>query len=242
VLTGVHLGTYGRDLAPRTSLDQLCAEIAALPAAPRVRLSSLDPHEVSPDLVRLLAESRRLCRHLHLPLQSGDEETLRRMRRGHSAAAFQQLVAQAATAVPGIAVTADVIVGFPGEDQAAFRRTRDLLEALPVAGLHVFSYSRRPGTAAAAMPDQVPPAIKRERSRALRALASRKAGAFRRRHLGAILEVAVLRRSERDGRWEGLSDNYLTVRFAGGDGLRGAVVPVRAEQVIPDGVAGSLVG
>ncbi len=242
VLTGIHLGTYGRDLLPPTSLGELCRRIADLDEAPRIRLSSLDPHEVRPELIRLLAESPRFCRHLHLPLQSGDEGILRRMRRGHTAAEFRELVERLAREVPGIAVSGDVIVGFPGEDEPAFRRTTDLLEALPIAGLHVFSYSRRPGTDAAGYPDQVPRTVKAERSRVLRALAARKAQAFRRRFLGEDLAVLVLDRDGPDGLLEGLSDNYLRVWFAGDPGLRGRIVTVRAEQVTGRGLLGSLRG
>jgi len=240
VLTGIHLGTYGRDLSPATSLSALCMRIANLDEAPRIRLSSLDPHEVKPDLIRLLAEWPRFCRHLHLPLQSGDERILRRMRRGHTAAQFRDLVEHLTTEVPGIAVSGDVIVGFPGEDDEAFQRTYDLLEALPIAGLHVFSYSRRPGTDASGYPHQVPKAVKAERSRALRALAARKAQAFCRRFLGETLTVVVLDRDGPDGLLEGLSDNYLRVWFAGDPGLRGGVARVRAEAVTGRGLLGSL--
>jgi threonylcarbamoyladenosine tRNA methylthiotransferase MtaB len=236
VLTGIHLGTYGRDLPAKSSLGALCRRIAGLPDAPRIRLSSLDPHEVGPELIELLAGSRRFCRHLHLPLQSGDETILRRMRRGHTAAQFRGLVERLAAAVPGIAITADVIVGFPGEDEAAFRATAALLESLPLAGLHVFSYSRRPGTDAAAFPDQVPPAIVAERNRELRALSARKAEAFRRAALGHRLEVVVLQREAPGGLLEGLSDNYLPVWFAGDEGQRGRLAQVRACQVTGRGL------
>ena len=240
VLTGIHLGTYGRDLRPPTTLTELCSRISSLEEAPRIRLSSLDPHEVKPDLIRLLAESPRFCRHLHLPLQSGDERILRRMRRGHTAGQFRDLVKRLAAEIPGIAVSADVIVGFPGENAEAFQQTVDLLEGLPIAGLHVFSYSRRPGTDAAAYPDQVPRATKAERSRALRALAARKALIFRRRFLGETLPVVVLDRDGPDGLLEGLSDNYLRVWFPGGQGLRGKIVKVRAEELTGRGLLGSV--
>lgn len=240
VLTGIHLGTYGRDLRPRTTLGALCDVIARLAEAPRVRLSSLDPHEVTPDLIRLFANSRRFCRHLHLPLQSGDEGVLQRMRRGHTAADFRALVERLAADAPMMAVTADVIVGFPGEDAEAFHSTYELIEALPLAGLHVFSYSRRPGTDAAGYPDQVARQVKAERSRALRNLAARKAHAFRQRMVGETLEVAVLRPDGDAGVLEGVSDNYLRVWFPGDPGLRGAVVRVRVEAVTARGVVGSL--
>ncbi len=240
VLTGIHLGTYGRDLTPPTTLGALCARLASLPEGPRIRLSSLDPHEVKPDLIRLLADSPRFCRHLHLPLQSGDEFILRRMRRGHTAAQFRELVLRLETEVPGIAVSGDVIVGFPGEDDAAFQRTFDLLSGLPIAGLHVFSYSRRPGTDAAAYSLQVPKAVKAERSRALRGLAARKAQAFREGFLGETLEVVVLDREGPGGLLEGLSDNYLPIWFAADPVLRGTLVRVRAETLMGRGLFGRL--
>lgn len=241
VLTGIHLGTYGRDLSPRTTLTALCDAIAALPDAPRIRLSSVDPHEVTRELIRLLAESPRFCRHLHLPLQSGDEGVLRRMRRGHSAAQFRDLVERLATLVPGIAVTGDVIVGFPGEDPTAFQKTCELLDGLPMAGLHVFSYSRRPGTDAAAYGGQVSRDVKLERNRLLRDLADRKARAFRGRAVGEVLEVVVLRRDAGPGWLEGLSDNYLRVWLAGDPALQGSVVRVRVERATTGGVIGSVV-
>lgn len=244
VLTGIHLGTYGRDLTPRTTLGALCHAIGALPAAPRVRLSSLDPHEVTPELIRLLADSRRFCRHLHLPLQSGDEGILRRMRRGHSAREFRALVERIAAEVRGIAVTGDVIVGFPGEDAKAFKRTYELLESVPLAGLHVFSYSPRPGTDAADYGEQVSKAVKAERSRALRTLAARKAQAFRQQAVGEVLEVVVLRKNRKDGvegLLEGLSDNYLRVWFAGEPEFQGTVCRVRAERATGRGIFGTRV-
>jgi len=238
VLTGIHLGSYGRDLVPRTSLVELCGRIAALPEAPRVRLSSLDPHEVGPELIRLLAASRRFCRHLHLPLQSGDETLLRRMRRGHTAGQFRELVGRLTAEVAGIAVTADVMVGFPGEDEAAFGRTQALLADLPMAGLHVFRFSPRAGTEAAGYPGQVSAAVKAARSRALRLLAAEKGRSFRGGFLGQRLEVAVLQRDRPDGLLEGLSDNALRVWFAGPASLQGRLLPVRIAGLAAGGLAG----
>lgn len=242
VLTGIHLGTYGRDLTPRTSLAALCGAIAELPEGPRVRLSSLDPHEVGPDLIRLLATSPRFCRHLHLPLQSGDEGVLTRMRRGHTAAQFRELVMRLTGEIPGFAVTADVMVGFPGEDPAAFRRTYDLLAGLPLAGLHVFRFSPRPGTEAASYPGQPSRAVKAERSRALRALAAEQGRAFRQGFVGQILEVVVLHRDRPDGRLEGLSDNTLTVWFPGEAALQGRLCRVRIRAVADQGLVGEACG
>jgi len=241
VLTGIHLGSYGRDLDPPTTLEALCRRLADLPEAPRIRLSSLDPHEVRPDLIRLLAEAPRFCRHLHLPLQSGDEQVLRRMRRGHTAAQFRALVERLVAEVPGIAVTGDVIVAFPGESDRAFQNTVDLLEGLPIAGMHVFGYSPRPGTDAASFAGQLPRAVRAERSRTLRGVVAVKAQAFRRRFVGEVLEVAVLDRGEQGDVLEGLSDNYLRIWFEGDASLRGRLTRVRIEAVTGRGLTGTLV-
>ncbi|MFA5028252.1 MAG: radical SAM protein, partial [Candidatus Methylomirabilota bacterium] len=195
-----------------------------------------------PGLIRLLADSPRFCRHLHLPLQSGDEGILRRMRRSHTAAQFRELVERLAAAVPGIAVTADVIVGFPGEDEAAFRHTADLLAALPMAGLHVFRFSPRAGTEAAEFPGQLPAAVKAARSRTLRALAAEKSLAFRQRSVGESLEVVVLHRARSDGLLEGLSDNALTLWFPGEPALMGRRCRVRVQGIDARGLRGLRVG
>jgi threonylcarbamoyladenosine tRNA methylthiotransferase MtaB len=241
VLTGIHLGTYGRDLAPRRSLVDLCRRIASLAEAPRIRLSSLDPHEVSEELIELLATASRFCRHLHLPLQSGDEAVLRRMRRGHTAAQFGSLAERLVAALPGVAVTADVIVGFPGEDAHAFQSTVDLVARLPLAGLHVFGYSPRPGTDAARYPDQVPKATIAERSRRLRELSAEKARAFRRAAVGTEAEVVVLQRESHPELLEGLTGNFLRVWFPGDPARKGRLARVRVAAVTDRGLLASLV-
>jgi len=151
------------------------------------------------------------------------------------------LVERLTAVVPGIAVTGDVIIGFPGEDAGAFRTTYELLESLPMAGLHVFSYSRRPGTEAASYADQIPRSVKAERSRMLRELAGRKARAFRAQTVGGVLDVVTLRRGGVPGALEGLSDNYIRVWFPGDSELQGSVVRVRVERATAQGVVGSVV-
>ncbi len=228
VLTAIHLGTYGRDLAPPTSLMALLRRIEDLPLRCRVRLTSLDPHEVTDGLIELMAGSRRLCRHLHIALQSGDDGVLRAMRRAYPARRFREAVERAAAAIPGVAIGGDAIVAFPGETDAAFENTYRLLEDLPIAYFHVFPYSRRPGTAAAAMRGQVPPDVRAERGRRLRALVARKAAAFRAGLRGRAADAVVLHRRERGGgRLEALTDNYVRAFLDGADALMGRRVPVR---------------
>jgi threonylcarbamoyladenosine tRNA methylthiotransferase MtaB len=242
VLTGINLGTYGRDLTPRVRLSDLVARLLAETDLARLRLSSLHPHEVRGDLIALMAESGRLCRHLHLALQSGDDGILRAMARSYRARHFRQTVRTAVEAVPGVAIGADVIVGFPGETEAAFENTVALLSELPVAYLHVFTYSRRAGTRAAVMPDQVPPDVKARRNAVLRALGEEKSLAFRQRAAGEVLPaVARAGRDRPTGRLTALTDNYIPVLVEGEEGLQGKAVRVRVEQVPPALVRGSIV-
>jgi threonylcarbamoyladenosine tRNA methylthiotransferase MtaB len=214
VLTGIHLGTWGRDLRPRLHLSDLVAALLPRLGAARLRLSSIDPHEVDDALLDLLASSRgELCRHLHLPVQSVDEGVLRRMRRGHDARAFVSAVERSAARVPGIAIGTDVITGFPGEDAAAFARTRDRLAALPLSYLHVFSYSERQGTAAAAMDGVVPRPVRAERTRILHDLSQAKATAFASSIAGTLADVVVHMQPDREGRRIGITDNHVRLRL-----------------------------
>jgi threonylcarbamoyladenosine tRNA methylthiotransferase MtaB len=232
VLTGINLGTYGWDLRPKTSLSALLRRLLDETPIPRIRLSSLHPHEIKPEMIRLFGASPRLCRNVHLALQSGDDEILRRMVRSYRSRHFRDVVERLNHEVPGIAIGVDVIVGFPGETEAAFENTRRLLEELPVSYFHVFTYSRRSGTKAADMPDQVPAEAKARRNRTLRQLGEQKFLALKQSFIGHTLPVVVL--GERDcetGLLHGVSDNYLGILFGGPNDLRGRLVDVRVEGI-----------
>ncbi len=209
VLTGVSLGAYGLDLGMEGGLARLVEAILHRTALPRLRLSSVEPWDVDEALLALLSEPR-LCRQLHLPLQSGDDETLRRMGRRITTAAFARLVARARSIAPDVAITTDLIAGFPGETEAAFARTLAFVEAMAFARLHVFPYSERAGTAAVRLPAPVPKTIRRERAARLRAMGERLSRAYRRRFIGRKLDVLWERRNAA-GLWRGLSDTYLEV-------------------------------
>ncbi|MFH1538163.1 MAG: tRNA (N(6)-L-threonylcarbamoyladenosine(37)-C(2))-methylthiotransferase MtaB, partial [bacterium] len=146
VLAGVHIGAYGRDLEPKPSLAELLRGLREIDGIRRIRLSSLDPTEFTPELLDAVTSLSGICRHLHIALQSGDDEILRRMRRPYRAADFEKLVATLHDRSPGMAVATDVIVGFPGEDVSSFERTFDFLRALPIASMHVFRFSPRPNS------------------------------------------------------------------------------------------------
>ncbi|MEZ4382033.1 MAG: tRNA (N(6)-L-threonylcarbamoyladenosine(37)-C(2))-methylthiotransferase MtaB [Nannocystaceae bacterium] len=243
VLTGVHLGTYGWDLRPRSGLRELLERLLREVPTARLRLGSLDPHELDDPLLELLATQPRICRHLHLPLQSGDPEVLRRMRRVHRVHEIERQVPRAVAAIPGVAIGTDLIVGFPGEDARAFANTYALLEALPIAYAHVFSYSVRAGTEAAQMPEQVEPGVKAERSRRLRELSQRKWAAFARAAIGARARAVVHRgRDRQSGDLVALTDNYIRVQVPGDDALFGRLVELEIRSVDAEGrVAGAIV-
>jgi threonylcarbamoyladenosine tRNA methylthiotransferase MtaB len=230
VLTGVNLGAYGRDLEHPGGLRTLIEVLLADTDLPRLRLSSLEPWDVDEGFFRLW-EDARLCRQLHLPLQAGCDETLRQMGRRTTTAAFARLVEAARAAAPDMAVTTDVIVGFPGEDEAAFRASYEFVEAIAFARLHVFPYSPRPGTPAARLPGRVGRKDAIERARVMRELGDEQAHRFRQRFVGCEMMVLWEQR-RRDGLWAGLTDNYLQVVTQTEDELHNRLISTRllAEQ------------
>lgn len=218
VLTGIHLGAYGRDLEPRTGLADLLHAILQRPDPIRIRLSSIEPLELSDAIIDLAAGSERICRHFHIPLQSGDAQVLKRMRRPYSPERFGDRIARIHRRLPEAAIGTDVLVGFPGETDAAFENTCTLVEALPLTYLHVFPFSARPGTAAFGFGDRVPAEHVRTRCSRLRQLGSRKRLAFHRQFIGRTLPVLTeSRRDPQTGLLKGVSSNYLPVLFEGGD-------------------------
>jgi threonylcarbamoyladenosine tRNA methylthiotransferase MtaB len=223
VLTGIHLGAYGLDLAPRTTLLELLEQIEARGTPPRIRLSSLEPQEVTPELVAFISSSRKICPHLHLPLQSGADEVLGRMRRPYTRAFFRDLVLDISEKILHAAIGVDVMVGFPGEDEAAFSQTYDLLKELPLSYLHCFPFSHRPGTKAAGMPFQVAERAKKERAQLLRGLGGEKRKAFYSRFINHPLDLLIEHRREK-GMLRGISRNYIFCLLEGDDELMGREV------------------
>jgi len=226
VLTGIHVGNYGLDLAPRSNLLGLLRRIEAETPAGRLRLGSIEPTELDDALIAHLAVSKILCHHLHIPLQAGDDAVLTRMRRPYGREQFRILVDKVRTALPDAAIGLDVIAGFPGETADEFATTVRLIEELPVTHLHVFPFSKRPGTTAAAMSGHLPGDIKKARAERLRLLGAEKRAAFAAGFAGRDLEV-VIEGGGKDGRLKGLTRNYLEVRFAGGAKLVGRCATVR---------------
>jgi threonylcarbamoyladenosine tRNA methylthiotransferase MtaB len=211
VLTGVHLGSYGRDLASPTSLATLLTDVGPTPGIARLRLSSVEPTDFSQDLIDLVAKpSSKVCPHVHVPLQSGDDRILSLMGRPYSAGFYRALIERIASARPYCGIGADVMVGFPGEDDAAFHATCSLIGDLPITYLHVFAFSRREGTVAAGLQGEVGPEVKKERSLVARTLGAEKSRAFRRSLVGETLETLMLGLRSR-GSTDGLAGNYVKV-------------------------------
>jgi threonylcarbamoyladenosine tRNA methylthiotransferase MtaB len=232
VLTGINLGAYGRDLQPACDLPGLLRQVAEIKQLPRLRLSSLEPLEITDALLEFMRDKDIFCRHLHIPLQSGDDGILAAMGRVYDGAFFRGLAHKILTYLPEAAIGVDVMVGFPGEGEAEFAHTRQLVEELPLAYLHVFSYSPRPGTSAAARPDQVGVADKKRRGSIMRQLGISKREAFARQFLGREMTVLLESKRDRETGWtQGFSNNYIPVVVRNGQSsLPGSLVTVLAEE------------
>lgn len=214
VLSGINLGSYGRDLSPRTSLGETTVRILAETDIEQLRFSSIEPQDVTEDLASLVAANSRIARHFHVPLQSGSDRILRSMHRRYRTAHYAERVERIHRLLPGAAMGADVIAGFPGETHEDFQVTAEFVERLPLTYLHVFSFSARPGTKAEGMMESVRAAEVRERAQFLRALSEKKAAAFRRSQEGRVLRALTLHR--RGESWtEALTGNYLRIRATG---------------------------
>lgn len=222
VLTGVNTGDWGADLEPRARLHDLLARALEAGTVARLRLNSLEPRTVTDRIAALMAESGgRLARHLQVPLQSGSDPVLARMRRNYRTADYARALERIGRAVPEAGLGADIIVGFPGESDAEFEATCRFVEASTLAYLHVFSYSARPGTDAAALPGQVPAAAVRERSARLRALGRDLSLRYRRRFVGRTLPALALRETRPDGRVRALTDTFIDCDVDPGPGEAG---------------------
>src|SRR5262249_14295180 len=237
VLTGVNIGTYpsaGHDL-----LGVLQA-LERVDGLERLRISSIEPTTVPAAVVEWMATSSKLCPYLHVPVQSGDDQILQRMKRHYTRAEFAAFVERVVTWVPDVCLGTDVMVGFPGEDECAFTNTRTLLADLPLAYCHVFSYSERPHTYAQRYTDTVPPPVIQERSRILRELSGRKKAAFYRQFIGRTIRVLFEQREDA-GLYTGFSDNYMKVGVATDAEITNQLLPVRLCGVEPGLAVGTLV-
>ncbi len=235
VLTGVNIGRYAAD---GCTLLGLIRRLEAIEGIERIRISSIEPSTISEELLAHMAASSKLCRHLHIPLQSGDDGLLRAMHRRYTLREYAALVEKAAAMIPDLALGTDLMVGFPGEGEQAFSTTCSAVADLPFAYLHVFSFSRRPGTAAARLRDAVAPAVVSRRSRVLAGISRAKRLAFYQRFTGRTLPV--LFEDQAQGRWTGLTDNYIRVGVASPRHLANRLEPVTIAGAMDGLAVGSL--
>ncbi|MCD6581840.1 MAG: tRNA (N(6)-L-threonylcarbamoyladenosine(37)-C(2))-methylthiotransferase MtaB [Desulfuromusa sp.] len=240
VLTGIHIGHYGQDFHPEIDLLTLLKAIELSNFSGRLRLGSIEPTELSEELYRYIGDSDWICPHFHIPLQAGDDEILRRMNRHYSTEFFAELIGDLHEMNPYAAIGLDVITGFPGETEAQFDHTRLLLERLPFSHLHVFPFSKRAGTPAATMSDQVPGTVIKERAALLRQIGENKNLNFAQRFVGSQLEV-VIEGGEVDSLRKGLSQNYLPVWVPAAYAKPGELLWVKVTGQGKEGLIGEVV-
>ena len=239
VLTGIHLGAYGKDLEKESSLYELLVKIRDLDTIDRVRISSIEPNELTEDIVALAADWPGFCPHFHIPLQSGDDGVLERMHRPYTRDFFRRLVANIKEKLPHAAIGADCLIGFPGETEAAFEYTRRLIEELPVSYLHVFPFSARQGTPAWKFPGKVPDREIKGRCAIMRDIGNRKKKDFYESFVGQQLEALVEeRRDPESDMLRGMSANYIPVSMQGPDRWKNTIRTVEVIEVT--GEAGKL--
>lgn len=226
VLTGVHVGKFKKD---GINLSQLTKEILENTGIERIRFSSIQPKELTPELVDLISSQKRICSHLHIPLQSGDDRILKAMKRNYSVAYYKNLVEMLKGKSPNMCIGADVIVGFPGEKDREFEDTCEYIESIPLSYLHVFSYSDREKTASSLLPDKIDPGIIHKRSEILREIGRKKWEIFLNSFVRKELEILVEKKgNKKTKKLVGLSDNYIRVLLDGDNSLVNKIITVNS--------------
>ena len=236
ILTGVNIGTYNSD--GHDFLD-VTRHLEKVDGIERIRISSIELTTIGRDLVEYMAQSKKLCRHLHIPLQSGDDSILKAMRRKHTAQEFTDFVEWTVETIPDIGIGTDIMVGFPGEGDEEFKNTRKLLADLTIEYFHVFNYSDRSNTPASRMPGKVSPDVRKLRSRIMIEMGKRKRYAFCEKYIGR--NIGVLFETKEDGLWIGFTDNYMRVQAASDKNLRNHIRTVRPKRIVGDTLVGELV-
>jgi threonylcarbamoyladenosine tRNA methylthiotransferase MtaB len=235
VLTGVHLGAYGLDLSPKTGLTELLQRIGDTHPIDRVRLSSIEPHELTDDLIQIVAKADIFCHHFHLPLQSGDDLILKKMHRPYTRSLFRNQIIKINELLPDAAIGVDTLIGFPGETEKAFENTYTLIHELPVTYLHVFPFSARKGTPASSYPQQVNSKTIKARCEKMRSLGYEKKKEFYKKFTGKPLEILIEDKRDRSmGLLKGITSNYIPVHVAGGDNLKNTRAQVRIDKIKSD--------
>ena len=232
VLTGIHLGAYGHDLSPASRLSKLMERIEETQPLDRVRISSIEPFELTGKIIQQVAESDIFCQHFHIPLQSGDDGILKKMGRPYSPQTFYELINNIHRQMPDAAIGVDTLIGFPGESEAAFNNTYDLIAGLPVSYLHVFPFSARPGTVADKLPNKLNPAVIKDRCERMRKLGNQLRekfyGKFIRQNLPILIET---KRERSTGLLKGISSNYLPILIDADDECKNKLIEVKIEKL-----------
>ncbi|MDO9462711.1 MAG: MiaB/RimO family radical SAM methylthiotransferase, partial [Deltaproteobacteria bacterium] len=240
VLTGINLGRYGRDITPSTSLYELLVSLEKVNGLRRIRLSSIEPAEITKELVTFMAKSKVICPYFHIPLQSGSTETLKRMNRHYTAEFYRDMIGMIHDAIPMAAIGTDVMVGFPGEGEKEFKETYDLLSELPITYLHVFRYSARRGTAACAFPESANAKAATLRAGQLKEMGLLKKKTFYFRNMGQETSVLIEGRDRHSKLYKGLTPNYIPVLIdTKGVSING-MINVKIERILGDQVIGVL--
>ena len=241
ILTGIHLGAYGRDTQGNHRLLDVIHMLSNLSGLERLRLSSIEVNEITNDLIDLVAHTKKVCPHFHVPLQSGDDFILKRMNRKYTASQYVEVLDNIRSKIDVPSFTTDVMVGFPGEKDVHFENTVELCKKVGFSRMHIFSFSVREGTLAAKMPDHCQPQIIKQRKAMLEAAANNIAFAYKKQFLNKVVEVLV--EAERDHKTNqlcGYSERYIRVLFDGPDTIKNTIVSVRLEEINPSFVVGTL--
>jgi threonylcarbamoyladenosine tRNA methylthiotransferase MtaB len=235
VLTGICLGAYGKDLLPKIDLVRVIKELEKIEGVMRIRLSSIEAKDVTSALISHMERSNKLCSHLHIPIQSGDNAILKKMRRKYTRGDYLKLVGKIKKQIPGIAITTDCLVGFPGETEGQFQNTADLLKKILPLRAHIFPYSRREGTSVASDPSIVSPKVVKERAESLKKTASFCAESYKRKYIGRSADVLFEGRSKlRPDCWEGHTGNYIPVLLRYKLDLKNKLLRVRLKKLDGD--------
>ncbi len=242
VLTGIHLGQWGLDFEEHKSLIDLLIEIEKINALKRYRIGSLNPLELSDDLIEFLSSSNKFCNHFHISLQSVNDEILKAMNRKYTVKQIFELCEKIVTKFPQAAIGGDIIVGFPTETEEQFNETFENIKKLPLNYLHVFPYSLREGTKAAGMSPQLVDNVKQQRAKKLKALVSKKKTDFKKQITGSILSVLIEQsRDKQTGFLKGISKNYQQVLVDGEDKLKNTIVKVKIEEILAENLKGIII-
>jgi len=235
VLTGICLGAFGRDLKPRLSLIDAISALENIEGLLRIRLSSIEAGDICDELIERIAKSKKLCPHLHIPIQSGDDEILQKMKRRYSRKDYLGLIKKIKKQIPGLAITTDVLVGFPGEREENFQATLDLVQEIAPLKVHIFPYSPRAGTCAAQLVDKINPLVIKKRMARLKNIAQECSLTYRKQFLNKDMDVLIEHKLKDDSHfWEGYTSNYIPVIIDSKKDLKNQLISLKLKQILKD--------